>query len=402
MKKFKTFILTLFLTSGAFLYAAPSFSGLLAGSAGLRADIPHKDGDEVLYVPIAGLAAGQLSFTDWCILRAELEMRANNFAFVNLFDGSDATLKVHEVSLMFTSRTVTMTNFFSLFLGSYEPIGSDTFLMRQFGIEPISSPLVHSTTSLSGISLYPTTGAGISYIIHFDKAPIATGGYLYLNKDDDNDLTLNLDLRLAFVTQIVTMDFSAGIGAPLQNKYKNEDVVLMIETINLHGGLNLFLGNKYTHGFLLQMGVSKFTLTGGSPQLDGDCFSFIVEPRLNMGACKMNMTFYALEEDSVEELLYLTERVGFAISAFKDDIEIKNGMLTFGVHAICSLGNTNFLDLCKGGMSDVTINTFLTPFVKLPLSPATQMEAMTQFGLFDITGESRFNFKIVAGFRRTF
>ncbi len=404
MKLIKRILLISVLSGvSSLIFAEPSFSGMTGGTTGLGVSIP-KSGDTEWTVPVSGFLLGQISFTDWLILRAGIEIRAKNFQFDDIFDGADATVKMQEVSLVMINRAVTATNYFSIFMGAYEPIGGDTFLQRQFGIEPISSRLMKSSTSLSGISLYPSSGTGLSYTVHFDKQPVATGAYIYIDKDSDKNMRGNIDWRFAILSNPVTLDFSIGVGAPLQDKYNDEDVVLMIKTLYLHGGINLCFGNKYTNGLLLQFGINDFVLKGASSgNFDNDSLSFVIEPRLNFGNWCLNITAYAIDEKSLGELLYLTDRIGAAVTVFKDSIQGKNGNITAGLHAIGSVGNIKFMDLAEGkNTDDMTVNAYLTPYTEIPLGSGSEIEVMAQVGAKNITKEPEPTFKVIAGFKKKF
>ena len=282
MKKLNgIFLFAALLAAAPLAHAVPSFSGALGGSAGLDLDIPVSGGEKSFKVPLSGFAAVQANLTDWFVARGEIALDASDFAFDDIFSSSQAALKLNELSAVFIRKAVSATSFVSAFIGEYEQIGSDSFLMRQFGIEPISSSLSKSATNLSGISILPTRGAGLSYIINFDKAPIAAGGYLYFGKDANKNWTLNFDTRFALATNAVCLDFLFGIGAPLQDSYNNSDVVLMIDTITLRGGANFLLGNKYTHSLLIQAGIKDIAVKGkNAGTVTGNELSFLFEPRI--------------------------------------------------------------------------------------------------------------------------
>ncbi|MCR5046400.1 MAG: hypothetical protein K6A42_07465 [Treponema sp.] len=405
MKKIKRLILLAALfTATPLLSATPSFSGAIGGCAGLNANIPLKGGNSDFKVPLAGFAAIQGNITDWFSVRGEIAADATNFKFDDIFSSSTAGIRLNELSAVLIRRSVTASSFFSGFLGSYEQIGSDAFLMRQFGIDPFSSHLSKSPVYLSGIPTLRTKGAGISYIVNMDKAPIATGAYLYMGRNADNDWTLNIDARFAFVSNLMNLDLLLGIGSPLQDTYNNEDVVLMIDTITLKGGINMLLGSKFTHSLLLQFGMKDVVVKGNSAGIiNGDELNFLVEPRIKFRKFRMHFTLYAYDADTLGDLIYLQNELGVAVTAFKDDIETRNGFLTVGIHVIGGIGGVKALKFIEGSQtSDATYNAYITPYVQIPISQGSSVEAMTQIGVCNLTEDASLNIKFILSAKKTF
>ena len=405
MKKLnRIFLILALLAALAPAYAAPSFSGAIGGTAGFDLDIPLTGGSADFDVPLAGFAAVQANLAEWCVARAEIAVDASNFDFDDIFGSAQASIKLNELSVVLIRRAVTVSSFFSAFLGSYEQVGSDAFLMRHFGIEPISSRLTKSPTNLTGVPILRTRGAGLSYIVNFDKAPVATGAYFYLGKNAAKDWTLNLDARVAYAANLFTVDFLAGISSPLQDSYNNQDVVLMIDTICLHGGLNMLAGSKFTHSLLLQVGLKDVVVKGnGAGSKITDELNFLVEPRINFNKFRMNISFFAYDPQSVKETTYLPNEFGAALSFFKDDIETKNGFMTLGIHAIGALGGKSAMEFFTDGSYDgVTYNAYVTPFIEMPLTPTASFEAMAQIGVRDLSGNQSLGFKVTASAKKVF
>lgn len=402
----KAFVLASAIFGASLLHATPSFSGVAAGSIGIDGKIQLDNGDSDWNLPIALFGAFQADFTEWFTTHAEIEIRAKDFPLQDIFSGNEAVFKVHELSAIFSRRAITSTHYFSIYFGSYEALGTDTFLMRQFGIDQISSPLAKSVTNISGVPLYSSTGGGISYIARLDKAPVANGCYIYLNNQNDGKLALNLDYRLAVATDIFTMDFIAGLGSMVRDKGEHDDeYIIAIKTLTLHTGLNMFLGNKYTHGLLLQAGLNNLVLNGkNSLKIDDSDISFFIEPRIRAKKLGVNVSAYALSQESVDDLLYLTDRLGAAATLYFDDIETKRFPILLGVHLIGSIADMGITDLFGGeNLDGMKFNVFLTPYIEIPFSKNSNFETMLQIGMLDVASSSRaLNFKVVAGYRKVF
>lgn len=402
----KAFVLASAIFGASLLHATPSFSGVAAGSIGVDGKIRLDGGDSEWTLPIALFGAFQADFTEWFTTHAEIEIRAKDFPLQDIFSGNEAVFKVHELSAIFSRRAITSTHYFSLYFGSYEALGTDTFLMRQFGIDQISSHLAKSVTNISGVPLYSSTGGGISYIARLDKAPVANGCYFYLNNQNGGKLVLNLDYRLAVATDIFTMDFIAGLGSTIRDKGEHDDeYIIAIKTLTLHTGLNMFLGNKYTHGLLLQVGMNNLVLNGkNSLKIDDSDISFFIEPRIRAKRLGVNVSAYALSQESVDDLLYLTDRLGAAATLYFDDIETKRFPILLGVHLIGSIADMGITDLIGGeNLNGMKFNVFLTPYIEIPFSKSSNFETMLQIGMLDLANSSRaLNFKVVAGYRKVF
>ncbi len=167
----------------------------------------------------------------------------------------------------------------------------------------------------------------------------------------------------------------------------------------------MFLGNKYTHGLLIQAGLNNLVLNGrDSLDIDENDISFFIEPRIRAKHLGVNVAAYALNQESVDDLLYLTDKVGATITLFFDNIETKSFPIVIGTHIIGSIADIGITDLFAGkGFGEMKFNVFLTPYIELPFSKNSKFEAMLQVGMLDVSRNSRaLNFKVVAGYRRVF
>lgn len=404
MKLNRIFFFAAIFAACSYLSAAPSFSGSIGGSAGGDLNVPLNGDKAQGTIPLAAYAAAQVNLTNWAIARGEIAAWASNLAFNDIFADSDANVRLNELSLVLQRRAFTATNYFSVFLGAYEPIGSDAFLMRHFGIEPISSRLAKSYTSLAGSPIRDSKGAGASYIVNFDKAPIATGASFYFSKNKDNDWAINLDARFALATNLATLDFLVGVGSPLQDTYKNKDVVLVIDTITLHGGINFLAGSKYTHGLLIQAGLEDIVVKGSNGSgFNGDEIRFLFEPRLMFNTFNFTLTAYSFSEKSVKELAYLRDPLGACFTFYKDNIEGKRGDISVGIHSIFSLKGITISDIVQSkNLGNAIYNAYITPYIEIPLSGIASIETIAQVGVLDLTGNQTLAFRLTLGGRKTF
>ncbi len=418
MKKQTLSILALLVLGGHFLSATPSFSAVVAGNAGVEFD---NSKEKEWKIPISAFAAVQFDFAEKFTLRGEMDFSSKGNSF-SVFDGNefleaeggDTSIRLHELSFVYTKRAINSTHFFSAFFGSYEPIGTDTFLMRQFGCDPISSHLTKSFSNIAGVPLHYNSGMGISYISRLEKKPVSLGGYLYYFKNDafaksDSDNipsahTVNLDFRLATSFPSVTADFEFGFGLPLKGlEVGNDDysISIRIKDIIFNCGLNMLLGNKYGNGLLLQFGMNNLVLGKRSSALNSG-LTFLVEPRLRFRTFKLNFTVYSLEDKNVKKTLYLVDPIGAGITVEFDSIATKIANISTGFHLVTSIEKE--LKDFSLEFDEKDLNFYISPFVEIPLSSSMSLDIMGQVGVLKPFegNDFDFNVKAMAGFKKQF
>lgn len=418
MKKQVLSILAFLVLGGHFLSATPSFSAVVAGNAGAEFD---NSGEKEWKIPISAFAAIQFDFAEKFTLRGEMDFSSNDnslsvFKNNEFFEakGGDTSIHLHELSFVYTKRAINSTHFLSAFLGSYEPIGTDTFLMRQFGCDSISSHLTKSFSNIAGIPLHYNSGAGISYISRLEKNPVSLGGYLYYFKNDalaksnssnaPSANTINLDFRAATSFPSVTADFGFGFGFPMQGLEAGSDdysISIRIKDIIFNCGLNMLLGNKYGNGLLLQFGMNNLVLGKRTSALDSGV-TFLIESRLRFRTFKLNFTAYSLEEKNVKKTLYLVDPLGAGITVEFDSIATKVANIATGFHLVVSVNEElkNFsLDF-----NEKDLNFYISPFVEIPLTSSASLDIMGQVGILKPFkgADASFDIKAMAGFKKQF
>ena len=191
-------------------FSQPSFSGYSGGK------LNYSTNQEVTdkYDPDLSLQAffqGQFNFNQNMWGHLEFSIDTQDFLSKELFHKTEAFFKIDEVSLIFKSKADDNANYFSIFMGTYDPIGSDIFLQRYFGIKPIASKITESWLGLAGSILYPHFGMGIADVKRFMSSPIALGGYAYINHEDNKYYVFNADGRFACVYRYFSFDIAGGI-----------------------------------------------------------------------------------------------------------------------------------------------------------------------------------------------
>lgn len=409
----KVFSIVFLLLCSAFLWAEISFSGY----AGIKGDFfSSKEDSFEPALCFQTYFAGQLNITKRLLLRTEFSMQTADIADKGPFVSTDATFCIDELSVTYVKPFLGHVQYFNLFLGTYEPIGSDVFLQRQFGVQSFTSLITESWLGLKGSTAYPFYGAGGSYILHLGTAPIATGAFLYVNRENSEDeRQLNLDWRFGTVLPWLSLDFAIGIGAPMGTKRGDEKVILLIDTLYLHTGLTMLLGNKYSTSLFFQGGFANMPLHSGenANQIESRDIYLLVEPRFVSRKFQTHITFFSVPENTVDKLIFIENTMGLNLSVFTNDLYIKNTNIQFGFHVTWTVTdkvtdktvaqniNKNFLDL-KDPLSiikDCDHHVKISPFVSFPLLSGT-MHAMLQARVTDMKSETWAKaFKLSVGYK---
>jgi len=329
-----------------------SAAGFFSGYTGIKADadFANASGAFDMQLKLQSFFAGQFNLANNLIARTEFSMRTGDIIDNTIFNKTPADFKIDELSLIYRKQFLDSVNFFSVFAGTYEPIGSDLLLRRQFGIEAISSKITESWLGLSGSIVCPLFGIGISDIVRFSETPIATGGYLYVNRENpDNNFVLNADARFACAYQYFILDAAAGINSPMKNKNgAGEDVLLLIDSLYAHAGITMLVGNNYTPcSFFTQAGVYDLPLKEGS-----DTFSFDIESiyllaefRIRASSYQAMLTAFSLSSDTVSELLFIRDTLGFNLTLCNPSVYIGAQRFEFGIHNTLSFKDKTYMDV---------------------------------------------------------
>lgn len=339
--------LLLFFTTLLFINAA-TFSGF----AGIKGDLQSNTASDSFdpQMNLTGFFQGQLNLSQNLLFRTELSLITDDVIDTKLIEDTQATFKIDELSFTYIKPFLGITQYFSLFLGNFEPVGTGQFLQRQFGISPINSHITDSFLGLNCAMPFAINGLGGSYVFNVNNEPVAGGLYIYKNDENDEKINqMNIDLRLASVYRFLTADAVIGIGAPLNSKNGSEDVILLINELYLHTGVDFLLGNPYTSSLYIQAGYENIPLKAGKSknEISSDEIYLIVEPRLFTQKFQAHLGFFSLPDKQVEKLEVIEENntLGVNLNIFTDKLYIKNRDFTFGFHTTFSFENLDFMDL---------------------------------------------------------
>lgn len=360
----KIFLAAVILSFAASLFAEPAFSGYSGGKLNYASNPESTES----YDPDLTLQAffqGQFNFSQNLWGRLEFSIDTGDFLSKELFHETDASFKIDELSLTLKSRSDSDANYFSIFMGTYDPIGSDVFLQRYFGIQPIASKITESWLGLAGSILYPHFGIGIADVKRLLNAPITLGGYAYFNHEDNLYYVFNTDFRFACVYRYFTFDLAGGIGIPLSNNNQGQEVIAAIEKVYWHAGTTILFGNNYTQSLFIQAGLFNvpFTKRNGT-EVSPDDIYLLFEPRFLLDSAHVNLTVFSLPQDTVEQLIFVDDSLGVNLNIFGDTFSVGANRFTLGTNFSLSFTGKTFLDVIKPmELIKGEYNITMTPYV---------------------------------------
>lgn len=342
MIKNKCFIFSLIFC--VFVAADISADVFFSGFAGAKADLssdPQSSGFDP-DLKVQSFFSGQFNISENVITHMEFSLGTANLLEDSIFTKTDAQFQVDEISLILRTQFYSVKNYLSVFAGTYEPIGSDIFLRRQFGIQPISSRLTESWLGLAGSVIYPLFGVGGSDVIHFTSAPVATGLYVYVNHELDDSYVWNSDARFGCVFRFFAFDMACGIGVPLSSG--DSDAFLVIDKLYCRGAFNMLFGNKYTNSLYLQAGTSEVPLTkkDSTFEIAADKTYILMEPRFRFPQVNVNITIFSLPADSADEFYLIDGTFGANLDVFSNTFNSGTKTLMFGLSSQLSFNGKYF------------------------------------------------------------
>ena len=369
MKNFKKHILILicvFATSTFAFSSGLTFSGIAGGKLDANSNPDSSSFDPNL--TLQAFFSGQFGFSENIWSHLEFSIDSKNLINSSFCHQTESFFQLDELSIIFRAPLDSSSNYFSIFMGTYDPIGSDIFLQRQFNISPITSKLTESWLGMAGSLLYPHFGLGISDVVHF-AVPMAAGLYLYLNHEDKDYYILNGDLRFAGSYRFFTFDVAAGLGAPLGQKNTNTDVLFSINKVYWHAGTTILFGNNYTQNLFIQAGLynGAFSTTESGAIVSAEDLYVLFEPRFRGSKVQFHLSIYGMPKATAEKLLFVHDSLGIDMNFFFDQLSVKTKPFTLGFHATLSFPGKSISDVMAPLAlfeSFDALNINLTPYIE--------------------------------------
>ncbi|MBP3773494.1 MAG: hypothetical protein J6I53_12550 [Treponema sp.] len=300
-----------------------------------------------------GFFAGHFAITNSLSVRTELALKTSDLYEEGITNEADSVFKIKEFSAHYIKSFAGATHTFTAFRGDYEPIGSQQFIKRQLGVEGYASAITENFLGANGANAYTPHGIGGSYALSLKTLPVSTGISVSKNKDVDGEPELNADWRLAIAFRNLKADFLLGAGAPIYTEKDGEDVFLLIDTLYIHSGLDMLIGNRYSPLSLYTLGGFSYMPIKKQSDKDDNLpdsikpenIFLIVEPRLSIDKVKIYLSVYNIPSDNLADLLFIEENLGACLRIFSDSLYTANREFTFGLSGNIGLEGKFFDDL---------------------------------------------------------
>ena len=110
------------------LFAATSFSGYAGGKLNYAANPEEEEFNPDL--KLQAFFAGQFNFSQNIWSHLEFSINTGDFLSQSIFHETESLFQIDELSLIGRANLYSCAHYFSIFMGTYDPIGSDVFLQR--------------------------------------------------------------------------------------------------------------------------------------------------------------------------------------------------------------------------------------------------------------------------------
>lgn len=370
LKSAITIFITVFLSSMTF--AQTHFSGF----SGAAVNIKGVQESSRPHFTIDGVFAGQFDILGRLQLRAGATIHTTDLLSGEFFQNVPASFNLDEFSATLRFPCTQVTRYISLFVGEMESIGSDIFLQRHFGIQPISSRISETWLGVRDSAIYPFSGFGLAYTLKL-KTPQAFGAYVYMN-EKEKQKRINADLRFGGVFPVASLDFSFGFGFPiLSNDTSGTSTMSLNQRIQLHVGTTALIGNKHTATVYVQAGITRVILNAQEEEKPfslSDIY-FLIEPRFKANFMNFHFALFNFPESAVTDLFFVSNTLGCNLAIFAENIHAGIFNFTVGSHLTVSAHNAS-LDKFNE-ITPQNLSFQLSPFVETPLFRGTLMGRLT-------------------------
>ena len=353
-------LITLFLvffTITVSSFATPYFSGYSGGSIVVKSE---EDSSSTAFL-VDAFFSGQFDLSPAFIAKASASIYTTSSFFSDLiFKDKAAYFNLDEISLTYRNTMGNVSQFAGIYIGQYDPIGSDALLQRLFGVDPFGSMLTETISGVSKCNIYDNSGIGLTYYL---KLPGNTslGLYGYYNAENittystdsegnttsttEKNSSFNTDIRFAGAWPQVALDFSFGLNMPIETSYIGESgdevqVVMLIPRADLHMGLTAFFGSANSSSLLLQAGITQLIVDSetlaDNPALSLDNVFVFIEPKFVTKHLIFSVALFNMTDSSLTYLYYIDNPTGFNLTISSPYILIAGNRCQFGGMATVS------------------------------------------------------------------
>lgn len=385
------------------LSAASFFSANAGGRLNYSSDSESEEYDPTL--KMEAFIESQFNYSENTWSHFNFSFNTNDLLGQELFSATDAKFRIDEISLTKRAQIESSNNYLSVYMGSYDPIGSDIFLQRYFGQMPIASKITESWLGKASSILYPHFGIGVSDVITFSK-PMAAGFYLYVNNEDEKYFVLNADLRYACVYRFFSFDIAGGLGTPLGDKYNGADAIVVIDTLYWHAGTTMLIGNNFTQSLFIQAGIFNASFTKAESNLitAPDDIYLLIEPRFRFKNTHLNFSVYSVPQNTADQMLFINDTLGCNVNIYNDTLSWGSKRFSVGTNFSLSFPDKYFVDIPQLPEAFFTkdFNVDITPYIYTNLLSG-ELHGQVTVRLMDFLRNNWKNgFSVDLGFRTSF
>lgn len=359
LKKQRILIVTLALL--LFLQQIVYADIFFSGTGGVATDLSIGNAPSTTELKISAFYMAQIQLGEKFLLNSGISFQAENIFDDTLSENVFELFSLDEFSLLYRFSIERTIGQIALFAGEYESAGNDTFLRRHFGAQGVNSNLLENQIEQKAASIFPISGLGFALGARFSQ-PLEAAFYAYYNEKFEKK-HVNIDLRIAGITDSFLFDFVFGVSLPLDTTDAfGAEVEAIIRRADLHAGITMILGRNTNTNIFMQFGIARIQLKPDPKQVVAsleDLYVFI-EPRF--ATEKMNVAFsiFSIPQDTSDIIQYIDNSVGVNLSMETIRIDMGKNHGVVGGFITASIPNSASTDF---DMKNLSIQ--IAPYVEV-------------------------------------
>lgn len=308
--------------------------------------------------------SGQTLFSPNAWFRMGFSLSAGNLCRPSALENTIARFNLDEVSLTIHNSLKKGSNYFTMYLGNTDSIGTDIIFNRLFNMPSVVSRITLPESGYAYNLLMNQSGLGFQDLIRFEK-PAALGFYAYANYVESGYYKFSGDIRFAGSSRVFSFDMKGGVDYSLITK--TAAVSPVPETWNWHYGLEMLIGNGHTQALFLQASIKNGSISLPYFKNLGFCIDDIfvlLEPRFLIKNTRIHITAFSVPSDAVEEMPFIQGKTGVNLNLFYDSMGNRSNGMNLGINASLAFTNINLLNLKEivNEFNAKSYNVLITPY----------------------------------------
>lgn len=301
----KTFSIIFFLS----ILLSKDFSQSFSGSAGINEII---EGEPLINQNFISI---QLAPVDNFFIKTNFSVSTEATSIFSQNTNLQANAFLNEFSLSYYPES-SNTNFFSLFVNSYDNIGTGSYLTKYLGLKDSHSYILDSFSGFTGNALYSMDGIGLGYTKKIKDFSLFSA---YFHTDNNSsDFKFVTDFRYAIGLDKFSADTLLGLQI---NTEKTDGFIFAVKDAELKSAIELFYKKEDETEFYAQFALSNAKISTSEKFFNTDCFSAFFEYRLKLEQllplepAYCNISLFVLPQDySIDGLYFIKNKVGANIA----------------------------------------------------------------------------------------